>query len=167
VPTVDAHFTYPLLFWIVFSQINFVTISFTSIFARANATGHIRSKRLILSNLNYFIKIQSKTYFCGSKKFKRCMFKKHKYTFTANVRIQSRFIKKSYKMTKITKFFILIFFKKIEEILTIEIKGTFGIYMHPIFFEQSKYIFMSSHGLHYIFPPSPACTKDIVHIHYK
>jgi hypothetical protein len=95
------------------------------------------------------------------------MFKKHKYTFTANVRIQSRFIKNSYKMTKITKFFILIFFKKIEEILTIEIKGTFGIYMHPIFFEQSKYIFMSSHGLHYIFPPSPACTKDIVHIHYK
>ena len=37
-----------------------------SIFAHANSMGSWSSK-LILLNLKYFIKIQSKTYFCSSK----------------------------------------------------------------------------------------------------
>ena len=111
-----------------------------SIFAHANSMGSWSSK-LILLNLKYFIKIQSKTYFCSSKKLKRCTFTKHRCTFVAKVRIQSRFIKKSYKMTNMNVF-ILILFEKFEGIPTIETKDTYGIWIHLIFFEQSKYNFL-------------------------
>jgi len=38
--------------------------------------------------------------------------------------------------------FILILFEKIEGIPTIETKDTYGIWIHLIFFEQSKYNFL-------------------------
>jgi hypothetical protein len=94
-------------------QVTYINWNTSQLHAHANAMGHIRSK-LILSNLNYFVMIQSKNIFLWLKKNSSIACSK-----SINVLLPQN--------DKNTKFVILILFKKIEEIPTIETKDTFGI----------------------------------------
>ena len=136
-----------------------------SIFAHANSMGSWSSK-LILLNLKYFIKIQSKTYFCSSKTLKRCTFTKHRCTFVAKVRIQSCFIKNHIKW-QIWMYFFSYFLKKLRESQLLKQKTPMGYGYISYFLSNRNAIFYEFSWLALHIPSPPACTEDIVHVHYK
>jgi len=136
-----------------------------SIFAHANSMGSWSSK-LILLNLKYFIKIQSKTYFCSSKKLKRCTFTKHRCTFVAKVRIQSCFIKNHIKW-QIWMYLFSYFLKKLRESQLLKQKTPMGYGYISYFLSNRNTIFYEFSWLALHISSPPACTEDIVHVHCK